>query len=548
MVLAVILLVVGAPLYFVVKASFTDDATGALTVSNYTAIFTGGNLAELLWNTVVFAVGSAVVAIPIGTLLAWIAERTNTPMRSATYAIAYAGLAIPGVLQVMGWVLLLGPQAGIINVFLMNLLDLKTAPFDLYTMKGMVLVHGLAAVPIVFLLLVAPFKTMDVNLQEAASMSGASPRAVFFRITLRLALPSILAILILTTVTSLESFETPALVGIPGGVQVLTTKVYLLTQSSLLPQYGLASAYGLVLMVIAGIGLWYYARVTRRAGKFAVISGKGSRPRVTDLGRWRWCSTLIVVLMGFVVLAPLLAMLWASFLPAYHAPSMAALRSFTLANYKSLFGGSDVIKALENSILVGIAAATGAALLSAVASWLVIRSRIRGRGALDYLATLPIIFPGIVLGLAVLTMYLAVPVPIYGTLWIIVIAFVAKYLPYGMRFTSPGLLQVSAELEEGAAMCGAGWLRTFRKIVLPLMMASLTGAWVYIFLLSMKELSIALMLYTPGTQINAVQMYNLWENGRLVELGAFGVSVTVVLVALSLLFRKVFSRVGGASL
>ncbi|HEY7047838.1 MAG TPA: iron ABC transporter permease [Jatrophihabitantaceae bacterium] len=548
----VLLVVLGAlvaiPFVYLVRSAFQVDIgpnEGAATTQNFADIVSGtGDLWHLALNSVIFALGSALVSMPIGTVLAWIAERTDTPLRSFAYVSAYAGLAVPGVITVIGWILLLGPQNGILNVWLEQLFGTSSPPFDLFSMPGMILVHGLQSVPVVFLLMVGPFRSNDASMQEAAAMSGANPLATFFRITARLSKPTVLAVLLLNVVTSLESFETPALIGIPGGVKVLTTQVYLNISSALRPRYGLSAAYGLVLIAFVSIALWYYTYTTRQAGKYVTVSGKGVRPRKVELGRWRWLTAFLVILLPIVLLLPLLVMLWAALLPRYEIPSWSALHSVTLDNFSNLVHNHDIYTSLLNSLEVGVTAALASVLLSAMAAWVVVRTSIRFRSALEYVVTAPLVFPGVVLGVALLQAYLDLPIPVYGTLWILVIAFCVKYIPYGMRFSSPALLQIGRELEEAASMSGAGWFRTFFKVVLPLMAASLTGAFIYIFLLSMKELSVALLLYTPGTQLVSVQIYTLWTQGEIPELASFGVFVTVLLMLVALAFRRLTARFG----
>jgi iron(III) transport system permease protein len=252
----------------------------------------------------------------------------------------------------------------------------------------------------------------------------------------------------------------------------------------------------------------------------------------------------VIVLIALVFLAPVLMLVWASILPSYGLPSMNLIHHLTFSNYSGIFSNSGLFGAFKNSAIIGVAAASFTVLIAAVTAWLVIRSRIRGVRILDYMATMPLIFPGIVLGLGVLTTYLTLPIPIYGTIWIIVVAYLARYIPYGMRFASAGMVQISPELEESAAMSGAGWWRSFRKVVLPLAAPSLSGAWIYIFLLSMKELTVALLVYSPGTQVNGVEIFVLYENGQVVQLAAFSVALTVVLAIIALGFRRISRRYG----
>ena len=263
-------------------------------------------------------------------------------------------------------------------------------------MAGMIVVNAIGMVPLVFLLMVAPFRSMDASMQEAASMSGASPLRVFWRVTSRLARPTVLAVLLLTMVLSLESFEVPALIGIPGGVQVLTTQIYQLVDASLVPQYGVAAAYGVVLMILVSIAIWYYLRATRQASRFAVVGGKGMKPRRADLGRWRWLTTALIVVLLILLVAPVVAMVWTSFLPYYRAPSLQALNFLTVSNYTGLFSDLSIYSAFLNSAIVAIVSATLAMLLAVLIAWVVSRSSIRLRGLFDYVASVPLVIPEIV--------------------------------------------------------------------------------------------------------------------------------------------------------
>ena len=225
-------------------------------------------------------------------------------------------------------------------------------------------------------------------------------------------------------------------------------------------------------------------------------------------------------------------------------PSFEALSNITLANYGSAFQSTNVLDAIKNSFFISLSSATAAMLLAAVIAWLVIRTTIRGRWLLDHLASFTLVFPSIVLGVALLLTYLTLPVPVYGTIWILVLAYITRYIPYGVRYCYPGLLQINKELEESAQMSGAPWGIGFRKIVVPLMMPSLFAGWIYIFLLSVRELTVALLLYSPRSQVIAVTIFEMWDFGKTAELAAFSVSISLVLVLIAAIFQKLSRRYG----
>jgi iron(III) transport system permease protein len=406
----------------------------------------------------------------------------------------------------------------------------------------MVFIEGLLWTPVVFLLMATPFRTMDPSLEESAAVSGSTAWQVFRRITFPLALPSGLAVLMLTFVRSLEAFEIPALIGIPAGVEVFTTKIYFQIREGFLPRYGQASAYSVILILLVALSLLPYYRVTRNTHKFTTVTGRGFRPSRIALGSWRWLGALLMLILPAIQVLPLAAMLWASFLPYSRPPSHAALELVSLNNYAKTLSDGTILRSVLNSFAVSFAAASGAVALTYLTAWLVVRSNLRSRWVLDQIAMVPLVFPGIVLGVAILKTYLALPLPIYGTLWILVFAFTTRYLPYALRFCYSALLGIHRELEEGAAASGATWAQTARTIVIPLTLPALFAGWIYIFLITIRDLSIALLLYSPGSQVISVTIWELWENGHTGELAAFSLVVSAGTVLLAMLFHRLAER------
>ena len=544
--LALLYLVV-PPVYFILTSSFIVERgpdAGAFSLIHYANIFASlSEFKKLVWNSVIFSCGSAAGALFLGTLLAWLAERTNAPFRTLAYVFAFISFGIPGIVKVIGWMLLLGPEAGLINVLVADLTGISPI-FNVFSMAGMILVEALIWTPVVFLLMATPFRSMDPSLEEAAMVAGSKDWQVFWRVTLPLAFPSVLAVLILTLVRSLEAFEIPALIGLPAGLEVLTTKIFLQISSSFLPKYGEASAYSVLLMMIVGVVLFAYHKVTGHTHKFTTVTGKGYRPRRVDLRRWRWLGGSLLLVLPMVQALPLAALIWSSFLPYVQRPSSKALSLLTFNNYGTAFSDNSIIWAILNSLTISLATASATILVTFLAAWLVVRSNISKRWALDQLAMAPLVFPGLVMGVAILKMYLAIPLPIYGTIWIIFFAFLARYLPYGMRFSYAGLLSIHRELEESSATCGGNWGQTVRKILVPLVIPTLFAGWIYVFLITIRELSVALLLYSPGSQVIAVTIWELWVNGRIGELAAFSLVITTGTVALALVFQRLAQRYG----
>jgi iron(III) transport system permease protein len=535
------------PLYSVIQTSlFTTKLTGE--IDQFTFQYYANLISELrvlgpFLNTVYFSVGSAVLATVLGGTIAWIVTRTDTPLRALGYFTAFASFGTPFILYTIGWLLLLG-KAGPVNYWLKALFNQAGPVINVYSLFGMVFIESLLWSPFVFLMLAAAFRSMDPSLEEASAVCGARVWQTMRRVSLRLMLPAFFSVLLLIFIRSFESFEIPALVGLPGDVRVLTTSIYIDAQK-LPPQYGSAGAFSVLLMLVVAFTLYLYFRVTREGDRFQTVTGKAYRPSIINLGRWRYLTALGLIAYATVLLVlPFLIILWASFLPFYMQPSLEALGRFTLKNYVTALHFPKITDSIKNSILLGLGSASAVMLLTLLASWLLVRTKMRGRWLLDILTTLPLLFPGIVMGLAILRFYLFVPIPIYGTLWILLIAFVTRYIPYGIRYTHSGLLQLHRELEEAAYTSGASWSNCMRRIILPLMTPSFLGGWVFIFLLSAKELSMSVLLVSPQTPVVSVAIFELWENAQVGELAAFGVLWTVILVSIAIVYYLFARRYG----
>ncbi len=543
----VLLYLVVPPLVFIVYTSFVppeDSGIVGLTLQNFFHIFE--SLAEfeiLVWNSLVFSVGSAAWALVFGTVMAWLAERSNAPFRMVAYLAAFVSFAVPGLIKVIGWILLLGPEAGFINLAVGSVTGVAPI-FDIFSMSGMVLVEGFLWTPIVFLLMATPFRSMDPSLEEAAVVAGSSDWQVFWKVTLPMAMPSVLSVLILTFIRSLEAFEIPALVGLPAGIEVMTTQIYLQLSEGYIPEYGNASAYSVILIGIVALCLLPYYRVTQHAHRFTTITGKGFQPRRKDLGRWRWLGGLALLGLPALQLLPLTALVWASFMPYLQVPSWEALSLLTLDNYAVAFSDDKILSSIMNNLIISIVSATACVGVAFVTAWLVTRTNIRMRWSLDRLTMVPLVFPGIVMGVAVLQTYLTVPIPVYGTIWIMVIAFSARYLPYAMRFSHAGLIGIHRELEESATTSGSSWGQVARKIMVPLMMPALFAGWIYIFLITIRELSVALLLYSPGSEVISVVIWELWDNGAVGTLSAFALGISAGTVLLACVFYRLSRRHG----
>ena len=535
------------PLYSVIQTSlYTTKLTGEIdqfTLRYYEDLLRELQIIGPFLNTFYFSMGSALCATMLGGSIAWLVVRTDSPLRSLGYFTAFASFGTPFILYTIGWLLLLG-KAGPINYWLKVLFDQTGPVINVYSMFGMILIESLLWSPFVFLMLAAAFRSMDPSLEEASAACGARVWQTMRRISLRLMLPAFFSVMLLIFIRTFESVEIPALVGLPGDIRVLTTSIYLDAQK-LPPRYGSAGAFSVLLMVVVAATLYYYFRMTREGERFHTVTGKGYRPTLISLGRWRYVAGSALVAYSIVLLVlPFLIILWASLLPFYMQPSLEGLAKFTIKNYVTALHFPKLTDAIKNSVLLGLGSASFVMVLTLLASWLLVRTKIRGRWTLDLLTTLPLLFPGIVMGLAILRFYLFVPIPVYGTLWILLIAFVTRYIPYGIRYTHSGLLQLHKELEEASYVSGASWFGSMRRIILPLITPSFLGGWIFIFLLSAKELSMSVLLVSPQTPVVSVAIFELWENAQVGELAAFGVIWTVILVAVAIVYYGFARRYG----
>ena len=536
------------PLVFLLWQAFLTPQTATLsaqyTLENFRDAYLDPENVGLFFNSLQFAVGAASVSLVIGTGLAWMNERTNTPFKALFFALAIIPLVIPGILFTVSWIMLASPKIGLVNLALQGLFDTDAVFVNIYTMAGMIWVDGLHYSPMAFLLMSAAFRSMDPALEEQAAMSGASVPQVARRITLQLAWPAELGSLLILFVRSIESFEVPALLGLPVGIHVYTSSIYQAIHQYP-SQIGLAAAYAITLLLITSLGIYAQSRLSSQGARFSTVTGKGFRPRTIDLGKWRYfTASLFILYFIVIVLLPFLVLLWSSTQKFYSAPSWAALGRMSLDSYRAVLDYPQFAGTVWNSLVLALGSATIIMLVSAVVAWIVVRTRIPGRWMLDNLASLPLVFPGLVLGLAIMVCYLYVDIGIYGTLWIMLIAYVTRFLPYGMRYNSASMLQIHKELEESAAMSGASWSMMFRRVVLPLLKPGLLAGFIYVMIVSIRELASSILLYSPGSEVVSIMIWELWQNGQYVELSALGVMLIVALFLLVMVAQLLGRRFG----
>lgn len=532
------------PAWFLINVSLhvgnPDGTLGQFTLQYYVSLFTERFFLPSLVNTIIYSIGTAFVALLFGVTQALIVERTNAPGRNWVFLGAIIALGVPNVLHVVSWLLILG-RGGPINASLTAVLGPEFA-INVYSLWGMILIEGMNFAPLVFLLMSAVLKAQDASFEEASMMSGANPLRTFWSISIRMGAPGIFALLLLVFIRAFESFEVPALVGLAGNINVLTTNIYQSSRGQGFPKYGEAGAYSICLLIIVSGLLFLYNRLSRNAHKYQSITGKGYRPRVIDLGPLKWAASGVLALTFLLVTgAPILVLIFASLQPFYDGMRIESFSRFTLENYALLLEARSFHDAIGNTLVMGAATASAVIPLTALCGWLAAR-RAPGAWILDQLATSPLVFPAIVMSVAFLYVFVSLPIALYGTLISVIIASTSRYLPYGMRYAYAGVLQIHKELEDASASSGARQLTTFIRIVVPLLAPALIGGWLFVFLLSVQAVSLPLLLVGPGSEIVSVTLFDLWQNGQVTELAAMGVVWIGLMTVVSSLFYYVTRR------
>lgn len=511
-----------------------DGSFGAFTSRYYRELLGTGRLLPVIATSAAYAGGSALLALLLGGIQAWIVERTNTPLRGLVMIVSIVSLGIPSVLYTISFLLLLG-KTGPLNQFLEWITGTSDPVFNVYSLGGMIVIQGIEYTPLCFLLLSSVFRSTDASFEEASMMSGAGIGQTFRRITFRLAIPGIAALLILVFIRAFEAFETPALVGLPGRVHVMTNDIYQ-TMLEIPPNYGEASAFAAIMLVIMAALLRLYGNFSRHAEKYQTISGKGFRPRVIAIGRWRWlASGVLIALFLALILFPVAITLWVALVPYYDGINAQALARFSLDNFRTVLFETSFASALVNTFVLGLATASIVAAFTVLSAWLAVRRR-PGAWLLDQLASAPLVFPAIVLAVAYLQFVLNVPLALYGTLLSIILASVVQFMPFGMRYSYAGVLQIHRELEEASAMSGASAATTFLRVVVPLAAPAMVTCWLFVFLMVSKAVSIPLLLAGPNSQVVSVTMFDMWQNGVAPELAALGIIWTGVMTIVSTMF------------
>jgi len=515
------------------------------TWENFWVVFVEDPLGQLILNTIQFGAGAMILAFSLGLFFALLVERTDFPYRSFVYTAMFSAIAFPLIVKVFGWILALSPRAGYVNQLLRSVLpvEIETGPFDIYTLGGMIFVTGIGLTPLAFMLLAGLVRSQDPSLEEAAATAGANVRRQLQRVTLPLLMPGLLSVGIYLLMVVIQTLEVPLAIGLTARVPVLASRLFLLVGGAEgeWPRYGYASALGLAMIAMAVILMWFYFRQTRVAERFQVITGRGYIPRRIKLGRKRYL--LLTAVLFYLLLnpgIPFLSLLWISLAPPYQPFAWETVSRFSLDAFISVIRMSPVQQALLNTGILTVLAATASVILALLVSWVTVRSGLRRIKGLEVLAFLPLPLPGVVMATAYLLFFAGTP--IYGTIWILIIANMMLSLPYLTRVMSASLLQIHNELEEAGIVAGATKLVVLRRIIAPLLIIPLANAWFYTFALALREFSFATVLFANQNRVLTSVMWQLWRSEAIVEASALGVVMVLLLIVMAFPAQIMISR------
>jgi len=532
------------PLFFVVTQSFNvgDPETfppAAYGLDNYLNL---PDDARILGNTAFVALLATAMAVLFGFILAWILTRTLIPGRGVLERLLELPYYMTPLVGALAWGVILGPKTGLANQLGQHFFGHDLA--DIYSPYGIAWVMALFEGTVAFVMIAAAMKSMDPSLEEGARVLGAGKLKIALTVTLPMVMPGVISATIFVFAEMLGSFAAAFVLGIPGRFYVVTTAIWEAT-FSYPPDYGRAAALGLSLFIamLAMLGL---SRLILRRGSYATITGKAFRPRALGVGWLRW--PLLAFCWGYVALSvalPLAALLLTSF--QRFATAILPQSIFTLANYRNALQMGALGSALANSLVLGLAVATIAVPLASILVWIIYRTKARGGRFIEGVVMIPQAVPRMVFGLGLLWAWLSIPIPIYGTLWLLGIAYLTVLMPLGVRTLAGVVLQVDRGLEECARVCGASWLYQMRSVTLPLLRPGMAAAWLLIFIAGVRELGVSLFLMGPNAKVIAPSIVNSWLSSSSELSAAMALLQTLtIFVAVAVLFAAVRSVASGA--
>ena len=537
------------PVVMLMLGSFSEGLTafGHFTVDKYVQAYTDPGFLEVMVNTAIFVLASSLLSTVLAIFLAYLNTRTDIPFKSLFKIISIIPMMIPHLLFAVSWALLLNPSNGLINLGLKDALGLDSAPLNIYSMWGMILVEGLLDLPIAYLIIAPAMASFDVALEESSRVCGAGTWRTLLRITLPVLRPAILAAFILGVVRSLASFAVPSVIGMPGRVHVLATYLYEMIATGFATDYGKAAAVGMSVLVASVTLIVVYRALTAESEKFVTISSRGFRPSVIELGKARTPLFGLVGLLSFVLIVlPVAVLIYTSLVPYSMVPSAKAFSMMSLKHWSDVLGDPISLLSLKNSLFLAVVGATLGVILSIFVAYVIVKVKTRAAGILESLSYLSFSFPGIVIGVGF--MWFFVQTPLYATIWALLLGYIATYLPYGIRPMSSAFIQIHSHLEESSLVCGASPLTTMRRIIVPLLIPGIVSGWILMASMFVRELTLSVVLSRPGTEVLAVQILRFSEDGLWGKLSALGmvmILISTTLVVMATLVGNRFKAVQG---
>jgi iron(III) transport system permease protein len=529
------------PVLMLALGSLSEGLTafGKFTTDKYVQAYTDPVFFEVMANTIVFVLGSSLLSTLLALFLAYLNTRTDIPFKFLFRVISIIPMMIPHLLFAVSWALLLNPSNGLINLALKQAFSLDSAPFNIYSIWGMMLVEGLLDMPIAYLIIAPAMASFDVALEESSRVCGAGNWRTLMRVTLPVLRPAILAAFILGLVRSLASFAVPSVIGMPGRVHVLATHLYEMIATGFATDYGKAAAVGMSVLAASVTLIVVYRALTAESEKYVTISSRGFRPVVILLGRARMPLFWLVALLSFVLIVlPVAVLLYTSLVPYSMVPSARAFSLMSWKHWSEVLGDPISLLSLKNSLFLALLGATLGVVLSVFVAYVIVKVKTRASGILESLSYLSFSFPGIVIGIGF--MWFFVQTPLYATIWALLLGYVATYLPYGIRPMSSAFIQIHSHLEESSLVCGAGPLTTMRRIIVPLLVPGIVSGWILMASMFLRELTLSVVLSRPGTEVLAVQILRFSEDGLWGKLSALG----ILMIAISTLLVVAATLVG----
>jgi iron(III) transport system permease protein len=525
------------PLGAIFRASLWDE-TG-LTFNRYLEVFTNQQFLKAIWNTLIISTSVGVLAVIIGALLAWLVTRTDLPWKKPIRALVMASFVTPPFLGAFAWTLLAGPNAGALNKFYRAVTGSEEALFNIFTMPGLIFVMALYSFPFVFSMIANVCELISSDLEDAAEILGANKWRTAWTVTLPLALPALIGGFILAFLHSLSLFGAPAILGLPAGLHTITTQIWTLFQYP--PRLDMAAAFSVPLLLATMVLIVAQKKILGRKG-YSTVGGKGGQKRLIGLG-WGRIPVLLLVfgILSLSVFLPYWILLKAALSKAWALP--LTWDNFTLHNLSfTFFEYGDTQRAIYNTFKLGLITATIGTLLATLIAYITNRNLFRGARYLSFFALAPLVIPGIVLAVGLFIAYTRPPLLLYGTIWILFVAFLTKEMPIGFSQAESTFKSIHPELEDASRIIGANRLTTLKDVTAPLARSGLIAAWSFIFIGVIRELSAAILLFAPQSKVVSVVIFDLKEEGQIGVIAVLGILLLVVSFAVIVSVQRLAGR------